>query len=246
LRIFKPLKIYTSPDKELYIAIKNIFGFYPDNISLFKLAFRHRSAAQEIFNGVRISNERLEYLGDAVLSLVVADYLYMMFPFKDEGFLTQMRSKIVSRAQLNDLSKRLGLDRLIQTSQIGLAQFRSIPGDTFEAFIGAMYLDRGYKFTKKVITNRIIQYHLDIDKLEGMDVNPKSTLLEWTQKMKKILDFRVIEEVGTGPHKQYIVGVFIDEIPFGKGQDHSIKGAEQLAAEKACNRIFQEEQITEE
>jgi ribonuclease-3 len=241
LKSFKPVKIYLSPDKELFRTIKNIFGFYPDNIFLYKLAFRHRSAAQELFNGVKVSNERLEYLGDAVLNLVVADYLYKTFPFKDEGFLTQMRSKIVSRAQLNDLSRKLGLDRLIQKSQNSLSQFRSIAGDTFEAFIGAMYFDRGYEFTKKIIINRIIKFHLDIDEIETMDVNPKSTLLEWTQKMKKMLNFRVIEEVGTGPQKQYIVEVYIDDIPSGKGQDFSIKGAEQLAAEKACNSIFQTE-----
>ncbi|MCX6235479.1 MAG: ribonuclease III [Bacteroidetes bacterium] len=241
MKSFKPVKIYLSPDKELFRTIKNIFGFYPDNIFLYKLAFRHRSAAQELFNGVKVSNERLEYLGDAVLNLVVADYLYKTFPFKDEGFLTQMRSKIVSRAQLNDLSRKLGLDRLIQKSQNSLSQFRSIAGDTFEAFIGAMYFDRGYEFTKKIIINRIIKFHLDIDEIETMDVNPKSTLLEWTQKMKKMLDFRVIEEVGTGPRKQYIVEAYIDDIPSGKGQDFSIKGAEQLAAEKACNSIFQTE-----
>jgi ribonuclease-3 len=238
LRKFKAIKIYLSSEKELFRTIKNIFGFYPDNIFLYKLAFRHRSAAQEIFNGVKISNERLEYLGDAVLSLVVADYLFKIFPYKDEGFLTQMRSKIVSRAQLNVLSKKLGLDRLIETNQSGPLPFRSIAGNAFEAFIGAMYIDKGYDFAKKIIINMIIKLHLDIDELETMDVNPKSTLLEWTQKMKKNLDFRVVGEIKKGPKKQYLVEVFIDDISYGKGQNFSIKGAEQLAAEEACKTIF--------
>jgi ribonuclease-3 len=246
LRKFKSFIPSRYSDRELSGSIKNIFGFHPGNIFLYTLAFRHRSAAQEIFNGIKISNERLEYLGDAVLNLVVADHLFKIFPFKDEGFLTEMRSKIVSRAQLNVLSRKLGIDKLIQVNQSGPSPFRSIAGDAFEAFIGAMYIDKGYDFAKKIIINRIIKLHIDIDELETIDVNPKSTLLEWTQKMKKTLDFRVIAEINTGLKKQYLIEVFIDDVSYGKGQDFSIKGAEQLAAEEACKAIFPVEETQAE
>jgi len=242
LRKIKPVKVYLSQEKELYDAIKNIFGFYPGNIFLYKLAFRHKSAAQELYNGIKISNERLEYLGDAVLSLVVADYLFKLFPFKDEGFLTEMRSKIVSRSQLNDLARKLGLNKLIMANQNSPGQFKSIYGDAFEAFVGAIYVDKGYEFTKKIIINHIIKFHLDIDKLESLDLNYKSKLLEWTQKYKKSIDFKVVDEVGSGHRKQYLVEVYVDDESVGKGRDFSIKAAEQNAAEMACNNLIPEEE----
>jgi len=243
LRKIKPVKAFLSPEKELYDAIKNIFGFYPKNIFLYKLAFRHKSVAKELYNGIKISNERLEYLGDAVLSLVVADYLFKLFPFKDEGFLTEMRSKIVSRAQLNDLARKLGLNKLIMVNQGSPGQFKSILGDAFEAFIGAMYLDKGYEYSKRIIINHIIKMHLDIDKLENLDLNYKSKLLEWTQKYKKEIEFKVIDEVGNGHRKQYIVEVLVDNKMQGKGRDFSIKAAEQNAAEKACSRLMTENDL---
>lgn len=238
MRKIKPVKVFLSPEKELYDAIKNIFGFYPKNIFLYKLAFRHKSVAKELYNGIKISNERLEYLGDAVLSLVVADYLFKLFPYKDEGFLTEMRSKIVSRAQLNDLGRKLGLNKLIMVNPGSPGQFKSIFGDAFEAFLGAMYVDKGYEFSKKIIINHIIKIHLDIDKLENINLNYKSKLLEWTQKYKMTIEFQVINEVGNGHRKQYIVEVLVDDKVQGKGRDFSIKAAEQNAAEKACTKLI--------
>jgi ribonuclease-3 len=246
LKKLKPVKVYLSQEKELYDVIFHLFGFYPGNIFLYKLAFRHRSAAQELFNGVRVSNERLEYLGDAVLSLVVADYLFKIFPFKDEGFLTEMRSKMVSRAQLNELSSKLGIDSLIEVSLSGSSPSRSIAGDALEAFIGAIYLDKGYEFSRKIIVSYIIKNHLDVDELESLDLNFKSKLLEWTQKNKKILEFKVVEEVGAGHHKQYVVDALIDQVVAGKGQGFSIKSAEQNAAEKVCNAIFNQDYLSQE
>ena len=158
----KPLRFYLSEEKHFYNAIKNIFGFYPGNIFLYKLAFRHKSQAEELLNGVRVSNERLEFLGDTVLSTAVADYLFRMFPYKDEGFLTEMRSKIVSRSQLNKLSLKLGIDQLIICTQDNNNVYRSIKGDAFEAIIGAMYLDKGYNFTRKVLIDRVIKNNFDI------------------------------------------------------------------------------------
>jgi ribonuclease-3 len=238
LKKLKPVKVYFSQDEELYDVIFHIFGFYPGNIFLYKLALRHKSAAQELFKGIRISNERLEYLGDAVLSLVVADFLFKIFPFKDEGFLTEMRSKMVSRVQLNELATKLGIDSLIEVSLSGNFPSRSMTGDALEAFIGAIYLDKGYEFTKKIVISTIIKDHLDVNELESTDLNFKSKLLEWTQKNKKVLEFKVVEEVGTGHRKQYIVEALIDQVQMGKGQGPSIKTAEQNASEKACLEIF--------
>lgn len=232
MKWFNRIKANFSRDRNFILALKNIFGFWPGNVSLYKLAFLHRSAALEQ-NGHKVSNERLEYLGDAVLSSIVADYLFKKFPFKEEGFLTEMRSKIVSREQLNKLSRKLGLDQFIQTNQDSHSYFRSMEGDAFEAFIGAVYLDKGYRFAKNLVINRIINVHFDIDELINMEVNFKSKLIEWSQKERKDLQFNVITEVGSGCNRQYLVEVKVENDICATGQDYSIKGAEKIAAEKA-------------
>lgn len=230
--MIKPIRVILSEDKELYSFIKNIFGFYPGNIFLYKLAFRHKSLAKELNNGTRISNERLEYLGDAILSAVVADYLFKIFPIKGEGFLTEMRSRIVSRASLNKLSQKLGLDKHIQVNPDGNNVYKSMNGDAFEALIGAIYLDKGYQFTRRVLIEKVILQHFDLDELENNDTNYKSRLIEWAQREKHSVEFIQLSEVGHGYTKQYVVEVLIDKQPYGKGRDYSIKGAEQNAAMK--------------
>lgn len=232
----KPLRFYFSKEKQLYTSIKNIFGFYPENVFLYKLAFTHKSQA-ETYNGIKVSNERLEFLGDAVISSVVADYLFRIFPLRDEGFLTEMRSRIVSRAQLNKLSLKLGLDKLIIHTTGTNSVFRSIKGDAFEAIIGAMYLDKGYEFTRSVLINRIIKNHFDLVELSNTDLNYKSKLIAWTQREKKSIEFVVVSEIGAGYNKQYVVEVRIDEEAFGRGQDFSIKAAEQNAAMKVVEKL---------
>ena len=232
--------LFTS-DRKLYFQLRNIFGFCPGNISLYKLAFRHKSLAIKQINGVRLSNERLEFLGDAILDAIIADYLFRLFPYKDEGFLTQLKSKIVSRTYLNKLSAKLGLDKLILCSQETRPHFKSMKGDAFEAFIGALYLDKGFRFTQKIIENRIIKYHVPLDELLMLETNFKSKLLEWVQREKKTLEFKVLDEVGSGFNKQYIVAAVIDKVVFGRGQDYSIKAAEQNAAEKSLAAIAEKE-----
>jgi len=234
---FGVLKTAFSSDKSLLQSIKNIFGFYPNNLFLYKLAFLHKSSSQENSRGIRIDNERLEYLGDAVLDCIIADYLFRKFPYKDEGFLTEMRSKIVSRSQLIRLAQKIGMDNLIRIDTSSGNAYRSFAGDAFEALIGAIYLDRGYKFTKKILLKRIIEVHLDIDQLENLEINYKSKLIELAQREKKQLRFLVVEEVGTGYRKQYIVDAEIEDKVIARGQDYSIKGAEQNAAEKAYHAL---------
>jgi ribonuclease III len=197
----------------------------------------HRSAAQKGVKGYRNSNERMEFLGDAVLSSVIADYLFQRYPLKDEGFLTEMRSKIVSRANLNQLSRKMGLDKMIRSEQESGSVYKSINGDAFEAIMGAIYIDRGYKFVKKVIVNRIISCYLDIEELEKKESSYKSALIEFAQKEKKTVEFKVIEKTGQGYQKQYMVSVFYDDKHIATGYGFSIKEAEQNGAANACSEL---------
>jgi len=243
LKIFSPLTVLFSSDKKLAISIRNIFGFYPGNIFLYQLAFRHKSASKEFVNGLKLSNERLEYLGDAVLSSIVADYLFKKFPYKEEGFLTEMRSKIVSRSQLNKLSKKLGFDKLIESEAFCNTHSKSLYGDAYEAFVGALYLDKGYTYAKKIILNRVIEVHFDIEKLETQEINFKSQMIEWSQKEKVAVEFKVVDEIGNGYGKQYIVEIYVGEETYGNGRDYSIKGAEQQASGKAIERLELENRL---
>lgn len=227
------VKSYTSPQKALYRSIRNIFGFYPENINLYLLALRHKSATVQKINGLKVNNERMEYLGDAILSAVVADYLFKRFPYKNEGFLTEMRSKIVSRSTLNKLSKKLGLENLILTDDDQDFKSRSAGGDAFEAFVGAMYLDRGYYFTRRVIVNRIIQLHFDLEALVEEEISYKSRIIEWAQKEKKEIEFKVLDEIGNKQEKKFLVAILLDGEEVAQSMDYSIKGAEKIAAEKA-------------
>jgi ribonuclease-3 len=241
LNIFKALVVTFKPDKSLYRAFHNLFGFFPGNIALYKIALCHRSGPNHYFPGQHINNERLEYLGDAVLSSVIADYLYKLYPYQNEGFLTEMRARIVSRSRLNRLAIKMGIDKLIYSESNGRSSSKSIYGDTFEAIIGAIYLDKGYAFTRKIILNRIVRLHLDIKQIEKTETNFKSRILEYSQREKKGLEFKVMAEIGEGYKKQYLVELFIDGASVAKGQDFSIKGAEQRAAEHACEIFLADE-----
>ena len=227
-------------DKALYDYIHNIFGFYPKNIALYRVAFTHKSMAAETVGNYHVSNERREYLGDAVLSTVVADYLFHTYPTQPEGFLTEMRSRIVSRVSLNKLSEKLGFaDYIYHTPDVG-SNARSMGGNAFEALMGAIYLDRGFDFAKHIIIDHIIRIHIDLEQLQTTDINFKSKLLEWSQKHKKNTVFKMLEEIGEGHKKQFHVQIVIDEQPYADAIDRSIRGAEQLAAEKTWKLLFGE------
>ena len=237
--------LFSSPkdlaDKDLYEYIHNIFGFYPKNITLYRVAFTHKSMAVETIGHYHVSNERMEYLGDSVLSTAVADYLFHTYPTQPEGFLTEMRSRIVSRVSLNKLSEKLGFgDYIRHTPDVG-NNARSMGGNAFEALMGAIYLDRGFDFAKRIIIERIIKMHLDLEQLQSTDVNFKSKLLEWSQKKRKTLVFQQLEEIGEGHKKQFHVQIVIDGKPYADAFDRSIRGAEQLAAEKTCNMLLGED-----
>ncbi len=230
-------KLYLSPDRKYIRSLKHLLGFVPGNLRLYRMAFRHRSVAVELKNGTKNSNERLEFLGDAILGSVIAELLFKMYPYKDEGFLTEMRSKIVSRSNLNQLAKRLGLDELIEFDTRILSYSNkqgSLLGDTFEAIIGAIYLDKDYNFTRDFLITRIIKPHIDIHTLELTETNFKSKLIEWCQRHGKDISFEVVPNAEGENTKLFTVQVTVDGENCGIGRDYNKKNAEKLAAEKSC------------
>ena len=238
-----------SPEeKTLSDYIHDIFGFYPKNIALYKLAFTHKSKSEENIGGFHLSNERLEYLGDTVLSTAVADYLFRTYPTQPEGFLTEMRSRIVSRASLNKLSQKLGFEAFIKyTPEPGNPKgYRSLGGNTFEALMGSIYLDRGFDFTKHIIIDRIIHVHIDMEQLQETDVNFKSKILEWSQKRKKKLTFKLLDEKTVNHKKLYHCQILIDDKEYADAIYYSIKGAEQLAAEKTLKLLTKDVSLPHE
>jgi len=236
----KLYKLYLSPDRTYIRLLKNLLGFVPNNVNLYRMAFRHRSASVASKNGAKNSNERLEFLGDAVLGCVIAEELFKLYPYKDEGFLTEMRSKIVSRVSLNQLSKRLGLDEIIEFDKqmLNNANKRgSMLGDTFEALIGAVYVDKDYNFTRKFITDRIIKPHIDIHTLELTETNFKSKLLEWCQRHGKTLRFDLIPNGEGESLRLFTIQIVVDGENYAIGRDYNKKNAEKIAAEKTCGLL---------
>jgi ribonuclease-3 len=229
-----------SRHRELYRSIKNLLGFWPSNINLYVQAFRHRSAAKSVKERFKNSNERLEFLGDAILGAAIAHYLFKKFPYRDEGFLTEMRSKIVSRSFLNSLAMRIGIEKLIIHDENTTIN-KSVCGDTFEALLGAIYLDKGFDFTFKLIMHRIIRFHVDMDEIEMQDHNYKSKLINWAQRNKRTIMFEAREEQVGKNQKTYFVKVLVDQLPFGEGTATSKKQAEQAAAKIAAESLIRDD-----
>ena len=245
LSLFRRSTKVDKRDKELKLFLRNILGCKPKNISIYKLALTHKSYYNKNSKGFRMNNERLEYLGDTVLSTITGDYLFKRYPYQGEGFLTEMRSKIVSRSSLNKLAQKIGLSKHIQYIRDN-GQFLSMDGDAFEAIVGAIYLDKGYNFTYKVITKRIFSLYLDVDSLEKTDWNFKSKIIDWGQKTKQKISYQVIDTDETSSRKQYKIQVFIDNVAQETAVDFSIKAAEQLASEKTYKKLVQENIIKDE
>ncbi len=237
----KQLFVRFSPHRKRYIQIKNLLGFWPGNIRLYELAFTHSSVAREIREGIKDSNERLEFLGDAVLGTIIAQFLFVKFPYRDEGFLTEMRSRIVNRMYLNKLAIKIGIDKLIQYDA-SHRMYKSICGDTFEALIGAIYLDKGYDFTERIVLERIVRFHVDLDELEQQELNFKSRLINQAQRNRQSIVFDAREESASERQKRYHVTVFIDEQPIAEGVGYSKKAAEQAASEQAWTILNPEKQ----
>lgn len=238
--MLKSIRSYPKQDKRLIEAVKTIVGSYPLNLELYRLATKHISVAKKNIFGLRESNERLEYLGDAVLSTVVAEYLFKKYPYKEEGFLTDIRSRIVNRESLNSVAKKIGVSNIIVYDQStvsvngkGKLSHKSIDGDTLEALVGAVYLDKGFSYCKNFILKRILLPHFDLDLIINTNPNYKSTIIEWAQKTNKEIRFEIVDTVGDTQFKEFIAQIFIDGAPICTGSGYSKKKAEQSASQKA-------------
>ncbi len=229
---------YFSKHKNLFKSIKNISGYNPVNINCYLQALRHHSASNTIHhNGSKDSNERLEYLGDSVLNTVVADMLFKRYPFKDEGFLTEMRSKIVSRESLNELALKIGLNHMVQYDKRAINNFSkiSIFGNALEAFIGAVFLDGGFLVAQKFIRAKLLS-HIDLDKLQNTESNYKGKLIEWAQRNNRNIEYENTE-LTDQKQKVYKVRVLVDRVMLGEAENFSKKKAEQLASQKAYETL---------
>lgn len=227
----------SAHEKKLKGYLKNALGISPKNISLYAQAFRHNSVAKEIKNGIKDSNERLEYLGDSVLNAVIADYLFRKFPYKDEGFLTKMRSKVVSRDHLNQLAVKLGLNKILSLTNDPNLKFSSMNGDAFEALIGAIYIDKGFYAVRDFMLNRILKFHVDVDKILLTETDFKSKLIEWSQRERQEVRFAVVNENGNGYEKQFVIAITVLGEAVAQAQHFSKKKAEQMAAEAVCIKL---------
>ena len=234
--ILRPLRRNFGEDKMFFRAVDDMFGFIAHNIELYKLALIHKSASVVLEDGQHINNERLEFLGDAVIESVTSDYLFIEFPDKSEGFLTQLRSKMVSRQSLNAVAKRIGLDEYVITNSSHTASQKHIYGDAFEAMIGAIYLDQGYDFVNRLLINKIFVDYIKLDSLLESETDFKSRLIEWCQKNHHTIEFSTAnDKTYSTAHPFFYSKVLIDGMEVGYGAGESKKEAEQ----RACHSVSQ-------
>lgn len=214
--------------------IVNALGLTPSNFAVYRRALVHKSLKDSLVD----NNERLEYLGDAIFGSIIADYLFKHYPFKSEGFLTEMRSKMVNRQQLNDIAIKMGLKKLTQYNKYDNALRNSqIFGNTFEAVIGAIYLDKGYEKTQTWVLQHVIKPYLFVDELEQADYNQKNRLIGWAAKYSKTLRFDVLDEQYHGGRKQFKVAVILDDENIATGLGFTKKEASETAAQNAIENL---------
>lgn len=229
-------KIFNSrqdKDGSFFMRMQSIIGFKPKNISIYEKAFTHRSLGLKKDDGNPFNYERLEFLGDAMLGAVIAAHLFDVVQGGNEGYLTKMRSKVVSRKHLNELGRELNLARYVRAN-IPIDNFgANIHGNLFEALVGAIYLDRGYRYCEKFIDKRVIEPYVDIEKLEGRIISYKSVLIEWCQKEKRSFKFESFEDTGQDSVKHFAVKLYIDEKIIAKARATSKKKAEEIASKRA-------------
>jgi ribonuclease-3 len=228
-------------DREFYDVVRHLIGITPDNIELYKLALIHRSASVVLPDGMHANNERLEFLGDAILEAVVSDFLFIEFPDQSEGFLTRMRSRIVSRASLDEIARNIGLDKYIIANFNGSHSHKYLFGNAMEALIGAIYLDKGYDFTNRLLIDHIFRDNMDMADMTNTETDFKSRLIEWCQKSKREIKFRTGPDTGsTHKNPMFISTVIIDGIELSNGCGTSKKEAEQKAS-LAVTQILDDE-----
>ncbi len=241
------IKLLFVKDKELYVFIHRITGFYPRDIQLYQLAMIHRSKPMKMPDGHWANNERLEFLGDAVLDTVVADFLYTTYPNKHEGFLTATRAKIVQRESLNRIGNTLHLDSHVHAMMHTSSHNSYICGNALEALVGAVYLDQGYKRCRKFIINRLVKKHFDLDDLVKVEQNFKSRLIEWTQKYRVTIEFELVDSyTDKDKNPVFRTAVILGGIYASDAVGYSKKESHQGASKKALERLQQDQQFCEQ
>lgn len=222
---------FFGKNRNFYKALHQLLGITPDNIELYKLAMIHRSASITLPDGSAANNERLEFLGDAVLETIVSDFLFIEFPEQTEGFLTQMRSRLVSRTSLDDISARMGIDRYLVANYNGTYSHRHLTGNALEALIGAIYLDKGYDFANRFVINGLLRKFVDLGNITENETDFKSRLIEWCQKSKRSIRFHTSPDAeSTMRNPIFLSKIVIDGIELGHGRGSSKKEAEQKAS----------------
>jgi len=232
------IRLLFRKDRESYLCFYKILGFYPRNIRLYEQALLHKSTSIRSEKGRPLNNERLEFLGDAILDAIVGDIVYKHFEGRREGFLTNTRSKIVQRETLNKLAVQIGLDKLVKYSTRSSSHNSYMYGNAFEAFIGAIYLDQGYEHCKRFMEEKIFKNYIDLDKMSRKEVNFKSKLIEWSQKNKVEVSFELIEQfLDEDYNPMFHTEIRIEGISAGKGTGYSKKESQQNAAKGALKKI---------
>lgn len=223
-----------SPNKQLILQLEHLLGFTPNRIAYYQVALMHRSKLEE----VQENNERMEFLGDAILGAIIAEYLFKKYPYRTEGYLTELRSRIVRRETLNNVALRMGLNKMVQYNQNDKGLSRShIFGNALEALIGAVYLDQGFAKTRKFILKEMVRNYIDLDVMESTDTNYKNQLLSWAQRNDRVLTFDTLEERMEGTRKLFVVGIMLDGELAAQGSGYNKKEAGQVAAQKALELL---------
>jgi ribonuclease-3 len=234
LQLLKNIFFGDKIKKEFKKQLSNVLGFTPGELNLYRTALSHRSVRE----GADENNERLEFLGDAVLSSIVAHYLFRKYPYRGEGFLTEMRSKMVNRQQLNDIGIKMGLKKItIYNKQDSSLRISQIFGNTLEALIGAVYLDKGYPKTQQWVEKNIISTHLFMDDLEGIEINIKNKLYGWANKNGKLLEFDTLEEKFENGRRLFTIGATVDGELVAQGKGYNKKDASQVASQLAVDKL---------
>ena len=242
--IIDRLKLPFRKEKELFSSLRDILRFYPRNIELYKLALLHNGPARRNAKGKPVNNERLEFLGDAVLDAVVGDIVYRHFEGKREGFLTNTRSKLVQRDTLNKLAQEMGINRLILSSGHSNSHNNYMGGNAFEPLVAPIYLDRGYDMCMRFMQKRILSQLINIDKVAYKEVNFKSKLIEWSQKNKVRLDFKLVSQSKeNGGSPVFVYKAVIEGLDGGQGKGYSKKESQQMASKETLQRLKREPQF---
>lgn len=241
------IRLLFRKDRESYFCFYRILGFFPRNIKVYQQALLHKSTSLRSEKGRPINNERLEFLGDAILDAIVGDIVYKHFEGRREGFLTNTRSKIVQRETLNKLAVEIGLDKLVKYSTRSSSHNSYMYGNAFEAFIGAIYLDQGYDRCRQFMEKKIFKNHIDLDKMSRKEVNFKSRLIEWSQKNKMEVSFELIEQLLDKDYNpMFHTEVRIEGLSAGTGTGYSKKESQQNAAQMALKKIKNDNDFMEE